>query len=134
MLSFARARSYPRSNVELSLRDAYSLGRLQRVFDGGFHFQWISHVPRSRLGDFFRVFHSIVIVNGQHMSVARRESKLTSTSTPDSARHADPVEYALRVARYVQRAVDGGHSDAHRAHVFLAAAGGSPSPLPVDVA
>ena len=57
MLTFARARSYPGSNVQLSLRDAYSLDSLQRVFDGGFHFQWISHVPRSRLSDFFQVFH-----------------------------------------------------------------------------
>jgi hypothetical protein len=45
------------SNVELILDDAYSLGKVRDGFDGGFHFQWISHVPRARLQEFLGRFH-----------------------------------------------------------------------------
>jgi SAM-dependent methyltransferase len=58
MLAIARARQYERDNVELILDDAYALGSVRSGLDGGFHFQWISHVPRARLAAFFTRFHS----------------------------------------------------------------------------
>jgi SAM-dependent methyltransferase len=96
MLSFARARSYPRSNVELSLCDAYSLGGLRRLFGGGFHFQWVSHVPRSRLSEFFQVFHErmapgAIVVFGDNKDQgdqADAEGNLYQERTlPDGSRH-----------------------------------------------
>jgi len=57
MLAIARSRQYPRFNVELVLDDAYLLEKVRDGFDGGFHFQWISHVPRSRLPAFLALFH-----------------------------------------------------------------------------
>jgi SAM-dependent methyltransferase len=57
MLAIARLRQYELSNVELILDDAYSLGKVRDGFDGGFHFQWISHVPRARLQEFLGRFH-----------------------------------------------------------------------------
>ena len=57
MLALARARQYALKNVELVLDDAYSLEAVRGGFDGGFHFQWISHVPRERLRDFLSIFH-----------------------------------------------------------------------------
>lgn len=58
MLSIARSRQYERANVELVLDDAYSLAGVRDGFDGGFHFQWISHVPRARQHQFLALFHA----------------------------------------------------------------------------
>jgi len=58
MLAIARSRQFERTNVELVLDDAYSLGKVRDGFDGGFHFQWISHVPRARLREFLAGFHA----------------------------------------------------------------------------
>src|SRR5688572_22019627 len=57
MLALAAEREYERSNVEYLLADAYSLEGVRPGLDGGFHFQWISHVPRARLQEFFASFH-----------------------------------------------------------------------------
>jgi demethylmenaquinone methyltransferase/2-methoxy-6-polyprenyl-1,4-benzoquinol methylase len=57
MLAIARARQYVRCNVELVLDDAYALRAVRDGFDGGVHFQWISHVPRARLPEFLALFH-----------------------------------------------------------------------------
>jgi demethylmenaquinone methyltransferase/2-methoxy-6-polyprenyl-1,4-benzoquinol methylase len=57
MLAIARARPYERSNVEFILDDAYALDKVRDGFGGAFHFQWISHVPRARLAEFFARLH-----------------------------------------------------------------------------
>jgi demethylmenaquinone methyltransferase/2-methoxy-6-polyprenyl-1,4-benzoquinol methylase len=58
MLEIARQRHYECANVTLVQDDAYTLEHVPCRFSGGFHFQWISHVPRSRYGDFLSAFHS----------------------------------------------------------------------------
>ena len=58
MAALATERSYPRGNVEVILSDAYSLEGVPGGWSGGFHFQWWSHVPRSRREDFLASFHA----------------------------------------------------------------------------
>jgi demethylmenaquinone methyltransferase/2-methoxy-6-polyprenyl-1,4-benzoquinol methylase len=57
MLAEARARRYPRANVEIAFADAFTLDGVPDGWDGGFHFQWFSHVPRSRIPEFLSAFH-----------------------------------------------------------------------------
>jgi SAM-dependent methyltransferase len=96
MLAIARARQYERSNVELVLDDAYSLGKVPGGFDGGFHFQWISHVPRARLPDFFSRFHgklspeAVVVFGDNKDQGAAPDSEgnlYQERSLPDGSRH-----------------------------------------------
>ena len=58
MIALAKRRTYPRRNVELACREAYALRDVPTGFDAGFHFQWFSHVPRSKIGTFLSSFHS----------------------------------------------------------------------------
>jgi len=53
-LAIARERLAGMENVSVRKCDAYDLSSLPWGFSAGFHFQWISHVPKSRL----REFHS----------------------------------------------------------------------------
>lgn len=96
MLDIARSRQYDRSNVELVLDDAYSLGNVRDGFDGGFHFQWISHVPRARLRRFLALFHAklsreAVVIFGDNKdqgSQADSDGNLYQDRTlPDGSHH-----------------------------------------------
>jgi demethylmenaquinone methyltransferase/2-methoxy-6-polyprenyl-1,4-benzoquinol methylase len=96
MLALARSRQYELSNVELILDDAYRLGKVRDGFDGGFHFQWISHVPRARLQEFFSRFHgrlsteSVVVFgdNKDQGTQADSDGNLYQERTlPDGSRH-----------------------------------------------
>jgi ubiquinone/menaquinone biosynthesis C-methylase UbiE len=57
MVREAQARTYERANVEFALADAYTLEGVPGGWDGGFHMQWFSHVPRSRISEFLSAFH-----------------------------------------------------------------------------
>jgi SAM-dependent methyltransferase len=58
MLALARPRAYARGNVTHARTDAYTLEEVERGWNGGFHFQWIAHVSKSRLAEFLRAFHA----------------------------------------------------------------------------
>jgi SAM-dependent methyltransferase len=58
MLELARRRQYSRGNVEFLLSDAYSLAGVRGGWTAGFHFQWFSHVPKSRVAAFLKRFHA----------------------------------------------------------------------------
>lgn len=58
MLAAARSRDYRRHNVEVVRADAYSLASVPAGWTAGFHFQWFSHVPKSRASAFLSCFHS----------------------------------------------------------------------------
>jgi SAM-dependent methyltransferase len=58
MLELARRRQYPRENVKFLLSDAYTLDGVHGGWSAGFHFQWFSHVPKSRADSFLRSFHA----------------------------------------------------------------------------
>jgi demethylmenaquinone methyltransferase/2-methoxy-6-polyprenyl-1,4-benzoquinol methylase len=96
MLAIAGARQYELSNVELVLDDAYSLSKVGAGFDGGFHFQWISHVPRARLHEFFTRFHGrlsaeAVVVFGDNKEQGTQPDSdgnlYQDRSLPDGSRH-----------------------------------------------
>jgi demethylmenaquinone methyltransferase/2-methoxy-6-polyprenyl-1,4-benzoquinol methylase len=58
MLVLARSRVYARGNVTHAQADAYLLENVEPGWNAGFHFQWLSHVPRARISDFLRAFHA----------------------------------------------------------------------------
>lgn len=96
MIAIARSRQYDLSNVELILDDAYSLGKVRDGFSGGFHFQWISHVPRARLREFFNRFHgrlsadSVVVFGDNKDQGTQLDSDgnlYQERSLPDGSRH-----------------------------------------------
>jgi SAM-dependent methyltransferase len=57
MLAEAQSRTYARSNATFALSDAFALDGVPDGWDGGFHMQWLSHVPRSRMPEFLSAFH-----------------------------------------------------------------------------
>lgn len=57
-LALARSKSYPHGKVEFRQADAYALESLPGGFDGGFHCDWWSHVPKSSRAKFLQSFHS----------------------------------------------------------------------------
>jgi hypothetical protein len=82
--------------LELVLDDAYALDKVRDGFDGGFHFQWISHVPRSRLSAFLALFHRklsprarvVFGDNNDQGTDADSEGNLYQERTlPDGSRH-----------------------------------------------
>jgi demethylmenaquinone methyltransferase/2-methoxy-6-polyprenyl-1,4-benzoquinol methylase len=57
-LALARARPWPRGNVTFARADAYAASALGNAFDAGLAGLWLSHVDRTRMGEFFDAFHS----------------------------------------------------------------------------
>ncbi|OGG49782.1 MAG: hypothetical protein A3F84_23205 [Candidatus Handelsmanbacteria bacterium RIFCSPLOWO2_12_FULL_64_10] len=57
VLEIARGKSYPRGNVRFQVADAFRLEGVTGAFDAGFAGFWWSHVSKTRLRDFLRVFH-----------------------------------------------------------------------------
>lgn len=57
MLREAQARTYARANVRFALADAFELEQVPGGWNGGFHMQWFSHVPRARIATFLSGFH-----------------------------------------------------------------------------
>jgi len=58
MLTIARRRNYPRSNVTFSICDAYTLGAVAGAFNAALAGFWLSHVPKRRLRDFLAGLHA----------------------------------------------------------------------------
>jgi len=56
-LAIARGKDYPAGRVEVLGADAYSLQGVASDFTGAFAADWLSHVPRGRLGEFLRTLH-----------------------------------------------------------------------------
>jgi demethylmenaquinone methyltransferase/2-methoxy-6-polyprenyl-1,4-benzoquinol methylase len=59
-LRLARAKPYPRGNVEFRLADAYSLEGVGGPFDAAFCADWWSHMPRSVVATFLRAMHGVL--------------------------------------------------------------------------
>jgi len=96
MVALARQRHYECANVAVLQDDAYTLERVPHHYSGGFHFQWISHVARSRYADFFSAFHKklepgAVVVFGDNKDRGTdpdSEGNLyQDRSLPDGSRH-----------------------------------------------
>jgi demethylmenaquinone methyltransferase/2-methoxy-6-polyprenyl-1,4-benzoquinol methylase len=58
MLDVARAKEYPAENVKFVEEDAFSTDGVEGEFGGGFHFRFVSHLPRDSVGAFLGAFHS----------------------------------------------------------------------------
>jgi ubiquinone/menaquinone biosynthesis C-methylase UbiE len=57
MIDEARQKNYKRDNVQLVVGNAYELDSIAGEFDAGLACFWMSHVPKSRMDKFLRVFH-----------------------------------------------------------------------------
>lgn len=78
------------------LDDAYCLSNVRDGFDGGFHFQWILHVPRARLREFLTRFHgrlsaeSVVVFGDNEDQGTEADSdgnRYQERRLPDGSRH-----------------------------------------------
>ncbi len=58
MLTIARRKELPPDKVQFHIGDAYSPETIPSDFDAGMANFWLSHVPKSRLGEFLRRFHN----------------------------------------------------------------------------
>ncbi|MHC4597625.1 MAG: class I SAM-dependent methyltransferase [Planctomycetota bacterium] len=57
-LEIARAKTYPRNNVDFRKEDAFQLAPVEGEFTAGFHFRLISHVPKSRVKKLLASHHA----------------------------------------------------------------------------
>ncbi|MEO8426314.1 MAG: class I SAM-dependent methyltransferase [Verrucomicrobiota bacterium] len=61
MLTVARSKALPADKVEFAQEDAYALDSLPGRFNGGLANFWFSHVPKSRIDEFFTTFHARLV-------------------------------------------------------------------------
>ncbi|PCJ56596.1 MAG: hypothetical protein COA79_18185 [Planctomycetota bacterium] len=54
----SKKKPYPPGVVTFILADAYTLENVGGPFNAGFAKDWFSHIPKSRIDEFFNVFHS----------------------------------------------------------------------------
>jgi SAM-dependent methyltransferase len=57
-LDVARKKAFPEGKVRFKRADAYLLADVEGQFNGGFHCDWWSHVPKARRVDFLKTYHS----------------------------------------------------------------------------
>ncbi|MHB1198114.1 MAG: class I SAM-dependent methyltransferase [Polaromonas sp.] len=92
-LHVARTR-VPQDKVHLLSGDAYSLPFPSSTFDAGFAGFWWSHVPRSRITEFLRGFHTALIPGAK--VVFLDNLFVPDSSTPISERDAEGNTYQSR--------------------------------------
>ncbi|MDO8648689.1 MAG: methyltransferase domain-containing protein [Candidatus Peregrinibacteria bacterium] len=57
-LEIARSKNLSSGKVDFHLGDAYKLDAIENGFNAGLAMFWFSHVPRARIGEFLRGFHT----------------------------------------------------------------------------
>ena len=58
VIEIARHKDYKKCKISFLESDAYSLSNVSGNFTGGFCGFWWSHIPRTKIQEFLRVFHS----------------------------------------------------------------------------
>lgn len=83
--------------VEFVIGDAYALPDLGRSFSAGFAGFWLSHVPKSRVREFLRGFHSRLAPGATVVLLDNRF--VEGSSTPIGDRDGEGNTYQLRSLR-----------------------------------
>jgi SAM-dependent methyltransferase len=94
VLEIARQKDYGQCNVQFSKCDAYALSNVPGNFTAGFCGFWLSHIPKKRLRDFIRIFHSKLT---DHALVVLLDNRyVEGSSTPISRFDEDGNSYQVR--------------------------------------
>jgi SAM-dependent methyltransferase len=94
VLAIARSRVVDRPKTILRIADAYCLPVFPQGFTGGLSVFWWSHVPRARLRDFLRDFHSIFLPGARIVFIENRY--VEGSSTPISRTDEQGDTYQIR--------------------------------------
>ena len=92
-LDIARSR-VAAPHVRFVVGDAYALPEDEATHDGAFAGFWISHVPRSRMGEFLRGLHARLVPGATVVFLDNRF--VAGSSTPVAERDAEGNTYQLR--------------------------------------
>lgn len=94
VLAIARGKGIDPRKVTFHKEDAYALPAFPRKFTGGLAVFWWSHVPRARLRDFLRGFHSVLAPGA--LVVMIDNNYVEGSSTPISRIDAQGDSYQTR--------------------------------------
>jgi ubiquinone/menaquinone biosynthesis C-methylase UbiE len=92
MLCLAKSRLRGRANVVFRQMDAFDAKHLGCRFDAGLAAWWISHVPKSRLPEFFESFHRALLPGAIAVLMDDTEGTMDVTSSTDD----DGNSYTIR--------------------------------------
>jgi demethylmenaquinone methyltransferase/2-methoxy-6-polyprenyl-1,4-benzoquinol methylase len=95
VLEIAKRKDYARCNTRFLEDDAFVLKNVTKNFTAGFCGFWWSHIPKNRLHEFIRVFHSKL--SNQAIVVLLDNRYVHGSSTPISQFDEDGNSYQVRV-------------------------------------
>lgn len=94
VLDIARQRNYGDCRIEFAEADAYLLDGIPGNFTAGFHGFWWSHIPKSRIPEFLRTFHSRLLPGAGVVMIDNAFEE--GSSTPISGRDREGNTYQTR--------------------------------------
>ncbi len=94
VLAIARSKALDPQKVMFQKEDAYGLGPRPHRFTAGFAAFWWSHVPKTRLPEFLRGFHSVLAPGARLLFIDN--TYVEGSSTPICRTDGDGNTYQLR--------------------------------------
>jgi demethylmenaquinone methyltransferase/2-methoxy-6-polyprenyl-1,4-benzoquinol methylase len=94
VLKLAKQKDYKKCKISFVKSDVYSLKNVKGNFDGGFFGFWWSHIPKSKVTDFIKTFHSKLAEGALVAMIDNRYIK--GNSTPISRTDSEGNTYQIR--------------------------------------